>query len=196
MRIYKILLFKLLMALTLSGPSYAYQNGDVILISMDCTLCRMIEQEDGGKYSHAGVIVEEKGEIYVLQSLSRVEKLSLGEFLRLARKGSEVRLMRPIEFEKHSPSSQEFLILFKSLFEHLSYDRDFNWGDEKLYCSEFIVKFLNYFLEIKIKPNSMTFHYNLDLWNRYFKGEVPHGKPGFSPNDFLYQNEFTSVQGN
>ena len=57
-----------------------------------------------------------------------------------------------------------------------SFDNQFSWSDEKIYCAELVAKLL------QINPTPM--HFDLDFWNQWY--QQFEGKPGSSPSK-IYQ---------
>lgn len=156
-------------------------------------MCPIIEAEGPGRFSHSGIILEKNNKFYVLQALGKVEKIELGEFLSLVRPQGDVLIMRPHEFIEHPPLFQEMVSLFEQQYQDREFDPFYLWDDDRLYCSEFVVKFLNNFLSNKITARPMNFSHNLETWNRYYGGNIPQGKPGFAPYDFYTHPEFMAI---
>jgi hypothetical protein len=84
-------------------------------------------------------------------------------------------------------------------YHGLRFDRRYLWsnvdesGGELLYCSEFVAKILNRFIEDDIVPYSMDFSRNWTYWKKYFKGHIPQGAPGISPAQFARDYRFFFV---
>jgi hypothetical protein len=172
------------------------RSGDVLLESLPCHLCGLIEIEEGAPFSHAGVILKENGQIRVLQALNRVQSVSIDAFLAQRRKGSPIEALRPLHRDRLDP--RELSNRFHQQFEGLSYDSAFLWNNrdsegEQLYCSEFVAKFLAPFLSESISTKPMHFNEYRDEWIRYFKGNPPDGLPGVSPVDLLRSSSFRGL---
>ncbi len=171
------------------------RSGDLLLESLPCQLCSLIEVEEGAPYSHGAVILRENSQIYALQALRMVEKIPLQAFLNLRRPGTSTGVFRPIGL----PIPDSILrVQFQQHFEGLSYDEEFLWNNydskgEKLYCSEFIVKLLNPFLDLPIKTKPMHYTHSRADWINYFKGNPPDGLPGVSPGDLSRSPSFRAI---
>ncbi|MES2529310.1 MAG: YiiX/YebB-like N1pC/P60 family cysteine hydrolase [Bdellovibrionota bacterium] len=175
--------------------------GDILLQPLDCWSCDLIEDEEQSIYSHMGIVVS-INPVMVADSRRKVEIQTLEEFNSITEENQDLKVLRfhneeiVAEFEK---KSQNFLNLFKSDFEGLAYDHDFRWnnfsedGQQKLYCSEMIAKLLQAFLGIDPIVKRMHFSRNPELWERYFKGNVPRGQWGNSPADFERSDLFMVV---
>jgi len=195
-----------LIALFFPGLSSALEtsglkSGDVILISLPCRICKVIEAEEGAPFSHMGVILKYNRQISVLDAYGEVRELPLQDFLKLKTPGTSPVILRA----KTNPpnlladSTFQLLLRFKVKFRGNSYDSDFLWDNsdengEKLYCSEFVAKFLNPNLPEPIQPKRMHFRVQREEWLRFFKGRnPPDGQPGISPADFYRSELFRNV---
>ncbi len=181
-------------------PRSDLKSGDVILISLPCRLCALIEDEDASPYSHIGVILRDGTGPQVLDSFHRVARSPLDAFLKLARRGTRPVILRPLAPESLdlNPDSMILARTFRDSFEGLSYDSDYLWNNfdasgEKLYCSEFVAKFLNPFLPAPVLPKPMHFRVRREEWIRHFRGTPPDGMPGLSPGDFARSPAFRNL---
>ncbi|MBY0415357.1 MAG: hypothetical protein K2Q18_14390 [Bdellovibrionales bacterium] len=192
-------------------PAYALsvsdlKSGDVLLISLNCYECRMIESETNSLFSHSGVVViDEKGQTRVAQSLGRLAHFSFAEFTKNLTPGSNVHVYRPIELkklssEKRSQLEKAMLDIFNEKFKDAPFDSKYLWsnfhssGVEYLYCSEFIAKFLDHFLSKKTIPTPISYKKHYDYWKMYFRGQpVPDGELGNSPAAFSRDDRFEFV---
>jgi Permuted papain-like amidase enzyme, YaeF/YiiX, C92 family len=187
-----------------SSPAMAVidglQTGDLLLESLPCRVCQLIEQEEGVPYSHVGIVVnsmENSGRpIVVLESWQSVRATPLAEFLARRTHGTRTLILRPKNFR--TVSSEAMLRVFHDRFEGLDYDEAFLWGNsnekgELLYCSEFVAKLMNVFLRNPLMPKPMHYQKNRALWIRYFRGDPPDGLMGNSPGDFLRVGGFLKV---
>lgn len=179
--------------------------GDVILISLNCYECIVIESETSSKFSHSAVVLKNEGEkILVAQSLGKLETIYLENFLSLRRKGTSAYVFRPKELKKLSLNDSKELgvkmfKLFENSFRGLPFDSQYLWnnkdleGREKLYCSEFIAKFLDAFLTAKTPVEHLSFKKNWDYWEQHFNGDVPEGLRGNSPSSFSRDQRFEFI---
>jgi hypothetical protein len=96
-------------------------------------------------------------------------------------------------------NQESFIAYYKDNFDGLLYDPEFIWnnfdeaGNEKLYCSEMVTKFLSGYLRIELPMKRMKFDINRDEWIKYFKGPPPDGKWGNAPADFEKSDLFYEV---
>ncbi len=168
--------------------------GDIVLISLNCYICPIIENETDSTVSHLAVILKKTNNDYLLAHAygEKVTTILLTDFLKLKRNNSFVFHSRHNQSQKRQHFlSQNLLSVFSNNFNTNKYDPDFLWdnydesGKEKLYCSEFIAKLLNPFFSNKIPTRPMSFDKNYDFWFEYFKGDVPNNLQGVTPAHFL-----------
>jgi hypothetical protein len=190
------------------SASYAssLRTGDVLLQPLSCRVCYLIEKEEGGPYSHMGIVFVRSEGVFVAEALGSVKLTPLKEFLSRPTAKRSHLIIRNREISKYYRHQKrrrlfprELWKRFETKFLGLSYDEDFLWFNrdehrkEKLYCSEMITKLLNRYLSKKIPTKKMHFRYNRKEWKRYFRGSIPDGLPGNSPMDFLRMDEFEQV---
>ncbi len=174
--------------------SSEFQSGDVIVISLKCYICPVIEDEGNGPFSHSGIILKRKNKIMVAQALGPVHVVPLKTFLKQKRKEGKVAVYRSYDLENSNVPENRFISVYKK-FKNIKFDNDFSWDDEKLYCSEFVVKFLNRILGFEsIRVKKMSFKKNYSIWKKYFKNKVPEGEKGYSPNDFIFDKNFYRIK--
>lgn len=181
------------------------KSGDVLLISFNCYECRVIESETNSQFSHSGVIVKnEDNEIRVAQSLGFVALYPMDQFLKKRTPGTITSVYRPKEFlelgvDEQKKLDQKMLATFNSVFLGAPFDVRYIWdnfdseGRELLYCSEFIAKFLDNFLNAPTIPYPLTYKKNEAYWFKYFKGDIPEGVLGNSPASFSTDERFIFV---
>jgi hypothetical protein len=181
----------------LSFASPAYQAGDVLLQPLDCYLCNLIESEEETIYSHVGIVVfERNGQILVAEAYGATVRLvTLDQFLLKTQKSQSILALRPKEFEFFSDQEKEdfsskLIADYQQFWAEKPYDGQFSMDDEKVYCSELVLKLLNPYLSVKIPTKKMHFDKNREQWLKYFSQHIPDGEPGISPADFERSNLF------
>jgi hypothetical protein len=176
------------------------KTGDVLLQSIPCYVCAMIEAEENAPFSHIGLVLKEGNQVSVLQSWLKVQALPLKTSLSFRKVNTQTRVLRAVDArgEEIQFDSAVFRAVFDQDFAGKSYDAAFLWNNadtlgEKYYCSEFVAKFLNRFLPIALKTKPMHYNQYRGDWIRYFRGTPPDGLPGISPADFDNSNLFKRV---
>lgn len=182
------------------------QAGDILLVPLNCYVCNAIEKETGVPYSHSVVVATTTNDLnnaFVYEAWGKVKRTPLSEILSRAQKGQDLLHMRSTEFHSTTPSEQELASIFNIRFEDLPFDDLFLWnnfdeatGKEKLYCSEFVLKFVNTFLRDPEPSVPMSFGTLQDFWTGYYKQfnhEVPEGEPGVSPATLFHSSRFVKL---
>lgn len=188
----------------LSFPLQAFELkvGDILLQPLDCWSCSLIEAQEDSIYSHMGMVLEVSPEVVVVEALGKVKRMSLAEFNARTQKNQKLSVRRfrnskAVSFLQDNKDA--FTQMFAEEFEGLQYDHDFLWnnfdenGQQKLYCSEMVTKFLNYFMGVEIPMKRMKFDINREQWIKYFRGSPPDGKWGNSPASFEKSDLFYEV---
>lgn len=148
------------------------------------------------------MVIEVGKTVKVVDALGTVKISELAVFDEGTEKNQKIsvrrfRNERAVEFIQ--TNKENFLNYYLSNFDGLKYDHDFIWnnfdenGNEKLYCSEMVTKFLSGFMNIELPMKRMTFDVNRDQWIRYFQGNPPDGKWGNAPADFEKSDLFYEV---
>lgn len=168
--------------------------GDILLVPLNCYVCNAIESETGTPYSHAVVVgntTDNPDERFVYEAWGDIKTTPYREILARRQKNQNLFLLRAKEFQAGSaPSEATLRSVFERKFQGLPFDDEYIWsnkdqlGKDKLYCTEFVIKFINSWLKDKIKPLPMSFNKNQEFWKMYyrqFQMEPPAGKLGASP---------------
>lgn len=185
-----------------SASALSLKVGDVLLKPMDCWSCSLIEAEEETIFSHMGIIIAVTPEVIVAEALNKVRQMPLKDFQTTTEKGqkmSVIRMNNEKAVEHLTKNEVALRKLFSTQFEGLEYDHDFRWNNvdannrEKLYCSEFVAKFLFAFMGFEGPIKRMHFKKNREMWERYFKNNVPDDLWGNSPGDFERSENFHVV---
>jgi len=176
--------------------SVELRPGDVLLQPLNCHTCTLIEQEEDTIYSHIGLVISTFPDVMVAEAYGKVRAIALKGFNLRTQKNQKLAVLRfrdqTFQYELLE-RSREMHSFFKTHFEGKKYDAKFSWDNENLYCSEFVAKFLESFLPVRMPLKRMHFDKNRFQWFRYFKGEIPDGDWGNSPGDFEQSELFEKV---
>lgn len=206
MNILTSLLFTLLsISWAFAFDTSSLKSGDVLLISLNCYECRVIESETNSPYSHSGIVIKnELGEIKIAQSLTGIALYSFQQFSKYKTPGTSIAVYRPHELSNLSSKEeltidQQMLKVFNEQFKGLPFDKRYLWdnynseGLELLYCSEFVAKFLDRFLSNPTIPFPLSYKKNWVYWLQYFKGDIPDGVLGNSPASLSYDERLNFI---
>ncbi|MFK8000771.1 MAG: YiiX/YebB-like N1pC/P60 family cysteine hydrolase [Polyangiales bacterium] len=111
--------------------------GDLVFQDLNCgERCELIRSVTDSPYSHVGVVVEDDGVRMVWEALAPVGPVPLSEWVRRGI-DAEVAVYRP------RPSLQVLQSSVEEAMEGMagrSYDGDYQWDEERIYCSELVAK--------------------------------------------------------
>lgn len=186
--------------LSSSFASVSLKVGDVLLQPLECWSCRLIEAEEETIYSHVGVVIQAIPEVVVAEAYGKVHAKTLDKFLEKTEKGQKVLVIRHRENKVvYQLQNSEFKKVFEEKFNNLKYDHFFLWdnvdenGNEKLYCSELVAKLYKLELNLDLPLKRMHFNQNRELWERFFRGQIPDNEWGNSPADLHRSEMFYEV---
>lgn len=182
-----------ILLLPVLGRAEALRIGDILLQPKNCYLCRLIEAHEGSSFSHMGIVIRGGRNPQVAESLGNVHVIPVSQFIQ---QGDLTRPLKVIRLKE-----RVLLPLRDGIITWLGaeYDDEFLWdnfddqGRERVYCSEFITKLLNPYLQNKIPTKIMDYTQNREAWWRYFNGNVPDGFEGNSPGDFEKSQLFNAI---
>jgi len=112
---------------------YAPEECDIIFQSLPhADLVDAIEGITHSPYSHCGVVLKEKGEWIVFESIGHVHGTPLLLWMQRGR-GAAIAVYRlKPEYQKHLPEFRKQLLAY----EGYNYDYDYKITDNEIYCSE------------------------------------------------------------
>ena len=115
----------------------SFQSGDIIFQTSNSLQSKMLERATRSKITHVGIIFTRKNKHYVAEASSRVRIISLSKWIKRGKK-KKYAVMRLNEGIK----KENFVLLEAYIKKQLGkrYDSRFQWGDNKIYCSELVWK--------------------------------------------------------
>lgn len=186
-----LLLLPLMLCQSILADYEPLKTGDILLVDMDCWSCQLIEDETFGPYSHSGLVINIGDKTYIGQSLEKVYLLELKYFKNFSTK--PLMHLRPKAMNEKG--RKKLIHRYQTYYDGIAFDHDFEWGDDSLYCSEFIYKLLDDVLDFEnFLPRPMEYGRNWQAWRQYFRKDPPQGELGISPNDFFRSSEFQFIQ--
>jgi hypothetical protein len=112
------------------------QEGDFVFQDIHGEIFRVIQDVTGSRYTHCGMIVKKDGHFYVLEAIGPVKITPLNEWIHRGIH-SQIKIVRlKKQFQNQIPR------IIDSAYHYLNrpYDIQYEWDDEKIYCSELIYK--------------------------------------------------------
>lgn len=164
--------------------------GDILLQSLNCWVCKLIEKQENSIYSHMAIVLQvQDDQVIVAHAWDKVKAVSLNEFNSMTKEGTQLMVRRHIS----KRSFDDLFEIYQNQFDGIKYDKEFLWDNDSLYCSEFVYKLFNQVTDELTPPKKMRYDYGRDYWNRYFNGNIPDGLDGNSPADFEKSKFFTTI---
>lgn len=120
---------------TQQWPEYVPQTGDIIAHTSQSRQSELIKAATFSDYTHMGLVVEKKGQYFVLEALSTVKYTPLREWVQRGVNGKYTvkRLVLPdFDLEGIISGAEEYL--------GKKYDSQFDPDEQKIYCSELVQK--------------------------------------------------------
>lgn len=118
-------------------PFSSLREGDIVFSASAAGQGEAIIAATGSIYTHCGIVFQKDGKLMVLEAVQPVGTVSLEDFKSRGKPGTFAarRLKSPVtpEAYRHAREWAEAQI-------GKNYDIRFQWGDDKLYCSELVWK--------------------------------------------------------
>lgn len=117
-----------------------FQNGDLIFHISKSEQSEAIQLATKSEYSHCGLIYKNKNDFFVVEAIQPVSLTPLDEWIARGEKGHYVvkrlknseQILTPDILKKMKMEGEKFI--------GKNYDFNFNWDDDKIYCSELVWK--------------------------------------------------------
>lgn len=119
-----------------SGFAFAYLDGDLIFHESQSNQSKAIQEATGSRWSHVGILFQEKGNWFVAEAVQPVKVTPLSAFISRG-KNKDYQIYRipnlsNLQIEAVRENAKTFL--------GKNYDIYFEWSDDLIYCSEFVFK--------------------------------------------------------
>jgi uncharacterized protein YycO len=164
------------------------KNGDIVFIVNPSGQGKAIQLATKSKYTHVGIVLIENGKTMVYHAVEPVSKNTFEEFVDMSADGKYYIKRLKNQSLLTETALKKMLTEAKSqLGTH--YDLAFNWGDDQLYCSEFVWKLYNHAMGIEVGKLRPLKDFDLTnpavkqkLTERYGKN-IPMDEKMISPGD-------------
>lgn len=135
-----VLVWPVVLALAVSGRTRAaepaLQDGDLVFETSSSAQSAAIQWATSSPWSHVGIVAVDRNGVAVIEALGKVTRTPWAAWRRRARRGGELLVLRPrLPREARAAAAaraRDFL--------GKPYDARFGWGDDRIYCSELVVK--------------------------------------------------------
>jgi hypothetical protein len=118
-----------------AGP--ALESGDLVFETSSSAQSAAIQWASASRWSHVGIVDAEGGKPVVIEALGKVSRTPWDAWSRRARRAGAYLVLRPhglTAAQRQAAAEQARTFLGRP------YDPRFGWGDERIYCSELVVK--------------------------------------------------------
>jgi hypothetical protein len=118
-----------------AGP--ALESGDLVFETSSSAQSAAIQWASASRWSHVGIVDVEGGKPVVIEALGTVSRTPWEAWSRRARRGGAYLVLRPhglTAAQRRAAAEQARTFLGRP------YDPRFGWGDDRIYCSELVVK--------------------------------------------------------
>lgn len=116
------------------------ESGDIVFQITGSGQSKAIQLATHSKYSHVGIVFEEKEELWVYEAVQPVKVTPIGQWIQQGVKGHVVVKRLKAAQETLTPSVIENMISIGRKHLGKRYDLYFEWSDERIYCSELVWK--------------------------------------------------------
>ncbi len=111
--------------------------GDLVFETSRSEQSAAIQLASGSRWSHVGIVDRAGDEVVVLEALGKVARTPWEAWTRRARRGGDVLVLRPRGL---TVAQRRAAVAAARRLLGRPYDARFGWGDERIYCSELVVK--------------------------------------------------------
>jgi hypothetical protein len=113
------------------------QAGDLVFQDLDCgRRCELIREVTHSRYAHVGIVLDEGEERVVWEALGPVGPVRLADWVQRGRGGQVAVYRMGGALQGRLPEIAHSVRQMRGL----PYDADYQWDDERIYCSELVEK--------------------------------------------------------
>jgi hypothetical protein len=116
-----------------------FENGDIIFQVSKSSQSKAVQLATHSKYSHLGILYEEKGYYYVYEATQPVRLTRLKDWIRRG-ENAHYAVKRLKDASLLTPSNLARMKKIGEKYRGKNYDAYFGWSDDKIYCSELVWK--------------------------------------------------------
>lgn len=201
----KLLLF-MIFSLTLvqgfykaNDHCFEFKEGDVVFQISKSPQSKAIQIATNSKYSHVGIVFRNKNKFHVLEAVQPVKYTELQNWIKKGQDDSII-VKRLIKYERIlTPSAIQMMKKVGDRFLGSTYDKYFEWSDNRIYCSELVWKIFKRALDIELGKLRRLKEFNLShpivrekLKERY-GDNIPYQEFVISPDDIFNSNLLSTV---
>ncbi|MFO0601475.1 MAG: YiiX/YebB-like N1pC/P60 family cysteine hydrolase [Myxococcaceae bacterium] len=117
-------------------PQWDFHNGDVVLQASKSERSELIRKASRSPFSHTGVIEVAKDGVYVIEAIAPVSRTPVEQW-RKRGVGEEMTVLR---FTGLDEAQGKRVVAEAKKLLGKPYDARYRWDEERIYCSELVVK--------------------------------------------------------
>ncbi len=111
--------------------------GDLVFETSSSPQSAAIQWATASPWSHVGIVEVSRGGTFVIEALGKVSRTPWKAWRRRAAHGGDLLVLRPRGLD----AAQRWAAVAEAkTFLGRPYDARFGWGDDRIYCSELVVK--------------------------------------------------------
>lgn len=138
------------------------RSGDLIFHESQSSQSEMVRALTGSRWTHMGVVFEEKGKLFVFEAVSPVKLTPLARWIQRGRGGEYVvKRLSNADAALGGGALETMRALGKSWLGR-PYDLRFRWDDQSLYCSELVYKLFERGAGVRLGKLQTAADMNLD----------------------------------
>lgn len=138
----------------------AWENGDIIVQESKGDQAAAVKIATSSPWTHCGIVLIHNRKPHVLEAIQPVRLTPLHQFLKRSVSGNYkvFRLKQPQLLKKIQPPQS-----LNWCQEQIGkdYDPEFQWSDQKMYCSELVWKMYHQLAKVELCPPRKLGSYNL-----------------------------------
>lgn len=143
-----------LLSLISCQKSTDYRDGDIIFQVSQTAQSQAIQLATNSKFSHCGIIHKKGNHYIVFEAVQPVKYTPLKEWIKKGQ--NEYYVIKRLKNRKILEKELSQINMLEEQFKNKDYDLNFEWSDEKLYCSELVWKIYKRALGIELgKPKPL-----------------------------------------
>ena len=172
-------------------------EGDIIFQETSGQMSEAIKMATHSKFSHCGLILKKENQWMVFEAMNPVEYTPIAKWME-RNNHCVVRRLKDAD-AKITPNVVSAFVNEAKKMEGKPYDSFFNWGDDKIYCSELVYKIYKNSLGIelgslqKLKEFDLTSPEVKAQLKETYGEKIPLEEPVVSPVSILRDKNFVTV---
>ena len=172
-------------------------EGDIIFQETSGQMSEAIKMATHSKFSHCGLILKKENQWMVFEAMNPVEYTPIAKWME-RNSHCVVRRLKDAD-TKVTPNAVSAFANEAKKMEGKPYDSFFNWGDDKIYCSELVYKIYKNSLGIelgslqKLKEFDLTSPEVKAQLKETYGEKIPLEEPVVSPVSILRDTKLVTV---